>query len=204
MPIDADLLAKQVDLAYDFIDVLHRTAIDVIREVEAQLTQARGVRCIRSKGYGYYTNWLTTSIARPQAQVADSFAVYLRKLEDKNARTPFDGNVPPIAFLKIVLHEPGLKHPEVRFGLLTNIKQMPGRSEKKFEDIAYRLSEQAFAGPACIHRGAIHTSYHDAYVFLNIEGHGVRLADLVDSKTIAEKIVEPLSELFLSQEESRE
>lgn len=200
MRIDVDRLAKQIALAYTLINAVHLQAIDVIREVETQLRTARNIRCLQPRGYGYYTDPLSTSIARPQAQVASSFTVYLRRFEDEVEQTPFDARVPPIAFLKVVLRERGMQHPEVRFGVLTHIERASGRPESKFEDIAYRLADRALGGPAWIHRGKIECPYEDAYVTLDIEGSAVRLADLTDSETIAKEIVEPLLRLFSHQE----
>lgn len=196
MNIDADRLAKQVELAYHFVDVLHKQVIALIRDVETQLAQARGIRCLQPRGYGYYTDSLSTSIDRPRAQIASYLAVYLRVFEDEIENTPFDGQVPPIYFLKVVLHEDGLEHPEVRFGVLTDIEQAPGRPEKKFEEIVNTLTERAFVGPAWSKRDVIEESYQDAYVGLQIQGRGVRLADLPDSEAIAERIVDPLLAMY--------
>ena len=192
MTIDADRLAEQVDLAYAFIDALHRQVIDLIKEVEAQLARAEDVRCLRPGGYGYYTNALSTSLERPQSQVADYFAVYLRQFGDIVENTPFRDTMPPIAFLKVVLREQDLTHPEVRFGVLTEIQRQPGRLEEKFEDVAYRLTERAFVGLPWTERGLIEERYEDAYVAMNVTGRAVRLADLPSSEAIATEIVDPL------------
>jgi len=196
MRIDADRLAEQVELAYHFVDVLHKQAIALIKDVETQLAQARGIRCLQPGGYGYYTDSLSTSLERPRAQIANYLAVYLRKFEDGVQNTPFDGNVPPICFLKVVLREEGLAHPEVRFGVLKEIEKAPGRPESKFEDIANILFERAFLSPAWSSRGEIQEPYKDAYVDLQIRGRGVRLADLPDSEAVAERIVDPLLTMF--------
>lgn len=200
MTVDADRLAKQVDLAYDFIHALHGRVIDLIVDAEAQLARAEDVRCLRPKGYGYYTNALSTSIERPQAQVADYFAVYLRRFEGRIEHTPFEPNTPPIAFLKVVLRERGLTHPEIRFGVLSCIDQAPDRAEERFEEIAYQLAERAFVGPAWIDRGRIERTYGDAYVSMEITGQAVRLADMPNSEAIARLIVEPLRAMFLAAE----
>ena len=200
MTVDADRLAKQVDLAYDFIRALHGRVIDLIVETEAQLARAEDMRCLRPKGYGYYTNALSTSLERPQAQVADYFAVYLRRFEGRIDHTPFEPNTPPIAFLKVVLRERRLTHPEIRFGVLSGIDQAPERPEERFEEIAYQLAERAFFGPAWIDRGLIEQTYEDTYVSMEIAGQAVRLADVPNSEAIATLIVEPLRGMFLTTE----
>jgi hypothetical protein len=196
MAIDADRLAEQVELAYHFVDVLHKQVIALIKDVETQLAQERGIRCLQPRGYGYYTDSLSTSLERPHAQIARYLAVYLREFEDGIQNTPFDGNVPPICFLKVVLREEGLEHPEVRFGVLKAIEKAPGRPESKFEDIANILFERAFVGPAWSGRGEIQDTYEDAYVRFQMWGRGVRLADLPDSEAIAGRIVDPLLAMF--------
>jgi hypothetical protein len=198
MSVDPDRLAEQVDLAYHFVDALHRQVIALIRDVEAQLAQLEDIHCLRPGGYGYYTNALSTSLERPQAQVADYFAVYLRRFEGGVENTPFEERMPPIAFLKVVLREQGLEHPEVRFGVLTDIRQRPGRPEEKFEDVAYRLTERAFGGPPWTGRGLIEERYEDAYVAMDVTGRGVRLADLPDSEAIAMEIVNLLVGMVLA------
>ena len=200
MTVDADRLAKQVDLAYDFIHALHGRVIDLIVDAEAQLARAEAMRCLRPRGYGYCTNALSTSLERPQVQVADYFAVYLRRFEGRIEHTPFEPNTPPIAFLKVVLRERGLTHPEIRFGVLSRIHRAAGRPEERFEEMAYQLAERAFLGPAWIDRGRIEQDYEDAYVSMEITGEAVRLADVPDSEAIATLIVEPLRALFLAAE----
>jgi hypothetical protein len=196
MTVDPDQLAEQVDLAYAFIDALHGQVVALIKDVEAQLARTCDVHCLRPGGYGYYTNALSTSLERPQTQLADYFAVYLRAFESAIENTPFAGGVPPIAFLKVVLREDGLTHPEVRFGVLTDVRQQPGRPEEKFEDVAYRLTERAFSGPPWVGRGDLAYAYDDAYVAMHVEGRGVRLADLPDSEAVARRIVDPLVAMF--------
>ena len=49
MSIDADRLAHQVKLAYDFIDALHRQALGLIKDVETQIGEAaEALECLQS------------------------------------------------------------------------------------------------------------------------------------------------------------
>lgn len=57
MTIDAELLADQVKLAYNFMETLHQQALSLIKDVEGQLS-SRKFRCLRPGGYRYTANSL--------------------------------------------------------------------------------------------------------------------------------------------------
>lgn len=198
--IDADRLAKQVKLAYEFMEALHGQAIALIKDVETQLTQApEELQCLRPGGYRFMVNPLSYSLERPQATIADYYAVYFRRFADRVKNTPLDQNVPPIAFLKIVLRERGLEHPEVRFGVVTEVAKSPERTHpwpKKFEDVINHVTSRVLVGPAWFGRENVRHNHKDRYISLTMHGTGVRLADLPDSEAIAERIIDPLLAMY--------
>jgi len=199
MDIDADRLAEQVKLAYEFIDALHGQAIALIKDVETQLAQESELQFLRPGGYRYTVNPLSYSLERPQVPIADYYAVYFRHFEGRVKTTPLDGTVPPIGFLKVVFRERGLEHPEARFGVLTSIEKPPERADgfpSKFEDIVNTVTQRAVAGPAWHGREVARQNYQDSYITLTMQGMGVRLADLRDSEAVAEHIVKPLLAMF--------
>lgn len=199
MDINADLLTEQVKLAYDFIEALHGQAIALIKDVETQLAQEADLRLLRPGGYRYTINPQSYGLERPQVPVADYFAVFFRQFEGRVTNTPFDGAVPPIGFLKVVFRERGLKHPETRFGVLTNIKKPLERTERypqKVEDIVGHLADRAIVGTSCCAELGETRTYEHSYVTLRIEARAVRLVELPDSEAIAERIVDPLLVMF--------
>ena len=193
--IDADRLAEQVRLAYEFVDALHGQGIALIKDVETQLMQAtEELQCLRPRGYRFVTNELSLSLERPQPTIADSYAVFFRHFDGAVKTTPLGGQVPPIGFTKVVFRERGLEHPETRYGILTEFFKPEGREgswPKKVEEIANHIARRALSDPAWFGR-EVSESYEDSYVGFHIRGAGVRLADLPDSEAIAEMIVDPL------------
>ena len=200
MDIDADRLAKQVKLAYEFVEALHGQALALIKDVETQLAQApEELQCLRPGGYGFTVKPLSMSLERPQATIADYYAVCFRHFEGKAKNTPLDRNVPPIGFLKIVLRERGLEHPEVRFGVMTKIAKPAERTDRwptKFEDVVSLITNRALIGPPWFGQETVKQDYQDIYISLVIHGTGVRLADLPDSEAIADRIIEPLLAMY--------
>jgi len=201
MDIDADRLAKQVKLAYEFVEALHGQALALIKDVETQLAQApEELQCLRPGGYRFAVNSLSFSLERPQATIANYYAVCFRHFKDRIKNTPLGPDVPPIAFLKVVLRERGLEHPEVRFGIVSEVTKSPEKVDawpKKFEDvISYIIASRALVGPAWSDQEAVTKPYHDGYISLAIRGKGVRLADLPDSEAIAVNIVDPLLAMY--------
>ena len=200
MNIDADHLAKQVKLAYDFMEVLQGQALALIKDVETQLTQApEELQCLRPGGYRFTVNPLSYSLERPQVPIADYFAVYFRHFADRVKNTPLDQNVPPIGFIKIVLRERRLEHPEVRFGVITKVAKPAERADRwpnKFEDIVSNITNRALKGPPWSGRGPVKQDYQDSFISLAIHGTGIRLADLPDSEAIADKIIDPLLAMY--------
>jgi hypothetical protein len=200
MNIDADRLANQVKLAYEFMEALHGQALALIKDVETQLAQAlEELQCLRPGGYRFAVNSLSLSLERPQATIADYYAVYFRHFAGRVKNTPLDGNVPPIAFLKIVFRERNLEHPEVRFGVLTEVAKPADRADswpKKFEDIINNITRRSLGDPAWFSRETISQDYQDIYISFAIRGKGVRLADLPDSEAIAERIIDPLLAMY--------
>jgi hypothetical protein len=195
MDIDADRLAQQVELAYDFIEALHGQAIALIRDVETQLEQEAELRLLQPGGYRYTINPQSYGLERPQVPIADFFAVFFRRFEGRARTTPLDGTVPPIGFVKVVFRERGLRHPEVRFGVLTRIQKPPERSEswpKKVEDVVSRIADRALVELPWGDEAGGTRPYEDSYLSLHVEGKGVRLAELPDSEAIAARIVDPL------------
>lgn len=199
MDIDDRRLAEQIKLAYEFIETLHGQAIALIKDVEAQLVQASGLQLLRPGGYRYTVNPTSYSLERPQVSIADYFAVYFRYFEGRVRNTPLDGDVPPIGFLKIVFRERGLAHPEVRFGVLTDIHKPLDRADtfpQKFEDVVGTLTQRAFVGSVWNSEDGVQQDYEDAYIILKVQGKGVRLIELVDSEAVADRVVLPLVEMF--------
>lgn len=201
MSIDADLLAQQVELAYEFLETLHGQAIALIKDMETQLAQApEELQCLRPGGYKYVVNPLSYGLERPQAIIADYYAVCFRHFEGRITNTPLDREVPPIAFVKVVLREHGLEHPEVRFGIMTEIAKAPERGAdqwpKKVEDLVSLFPQRAMKGPVWSDQGDIEFEHQDAYATAKLRGAGVRLADLPDSEAVDQRIVEPLLALY--------
>ncbi len=200
MSIDADRLAKQVKLAYDFMEALHGQVLALIKDVETQLAQApEELRCLRPGGYRFTVNPISLSLDRPQATMVDYYAVYFRHFVGRIRNSPLDQNVPPIGFLKIVLRERGLEHPEARFGVITEVEKPAERGDSwpsKFEDIISNITNRALIGPPWSSRGRVKQDYQDIYISLVINGTGVRLADLPDSEAIADKIIDPLLAMY--------
>ena len=204
MNIDADRLANQVKLAYEFMEALHGQALALIKDVETQLAQApEELQCLRPGGYKFAVNPLSYGLERPQATIADYYSVYFRHFADRVKNTPLDGNVPPITFLKIVFRERGLEHPEVRFGVMTEVAKPAERAHpwpKKFEDVINHITSRALVGPPWSGRGTVEQKYQDSYISLTVCGTGVRLADLPDSEAIAERIIDPLLAMYREAE----
>jgi len=200
MYIDADRLAKQVKLAYEFMEALHGQALALVKDVETQLAEApEGLQFLRPGGYGFTVKPLSMSLERPQATIADYYAVCFRHFEGRVKNTPLDRNVPPIGFVKIVLRERGLEHPEVRFGVFSKVEKPADRADawpKKFEDVVKRIMYQAVVGPAWSGRETVSQEYQASYISLAIRGKGVKLADLPDSEAIAERIIDPLLKMY--------
>ena len=125
MSIDADRLAQQVKLAYDFIDALHRQALDLINDVETQTgAAAEPLECLLSGGSHIFTaNRMSYSLDTPRPVIANYYAAFFRHFPEHQRRTsrttPVDEHTPPIAFVMVVLRERGMDHPEVRFGVIT-------------------------------------------------------------------------------------
>lgn len=200
MKIDADHLAEQVKLAYEFMEILHSQALAIIKEVETQLAQSpEELKCLRPGGYRYHMNVHSTSLERPQPNVADYYSVCFRYFEDRIMNTPLAGKVPPLGFVKIVMRERDLKHPEIRFGVITHLQRQEQRTHKwpaKVEDVIGLIHQQAFGGPSWVSRKKVEVEYEDSYVRITAEGRGVRLADIPSSDTIAKLVVDPFLEIY--------
>jgi hypothetical protein len=203
MGVDADRLTEQVKLAYEFIEVLHGQAIALIKDVETQLAQQANLRFLRPGGYRFAINPQSYSLENPQVPVADYYAVCFRRFEGRVRNTPLDGDVPPVGFLKVVFRERGLDHPEVRFGVFRSMKKPEERTHswpKKVEDIVGHLVDRALVGPPWIDRGEVRNDYEHAYVVLEMQGRGIKLAEISDSEAIATRIVEPVVEMIEAAE----
>jgi hypothetical protein len=202
MSIDADRLAEQIKLAYDFMETLHGQAIALIKDVEGQLAQAdEELQCLRPGGnYRFAASPMSYSLERPQTAIADYYAAYFRHFEDRIKNTLLEGDTPPICFLKVVLRESGLEHPEARFGVITKLAKPEDRRGKfpsSFEKLINDpVSNKALDGPAWSSQGIVARDYQRSYVSMAIRGNGVRLAELPDSEAVAVRIVEPLLELY--------
>ena len=201
MSIDADRLAKQVKLAYEFINALHGQAIALNKDVETQLAQGSELQLLRPGGYRFTVNPLSYGLERPQVPIADYYAVYFRHFEGRVKNTPLDVTVPPIGFLKIVFRERGLKHPEVRFGIVTGVTKPPEQADDKwptkFEDLVAHLTARALIGsPPWFDREIVGQKYQDSYISVVIRGAAVRLTDLPNSEAIAQRIVDPLLAMY--------
>ncbi len=199
MNVDTNRLAHQVKLAYEFIETLHGQALALIKDVETQLAQAtEELQCLRPGGYRFTINPQTFSFERPQPTIANYYAVCFRHSENIIKKTPIDGNVPPIALLKIVLRERNLEHPEVRFGIITEVsKPEDYKWPKKFEDVVSRVVDRVLTGSLLgVDQETVQQNYQDNHISLSIRGKGIRLADLPDSEAIAEKIIDPLLMMY--------
>ena len=202
MSIDASRMAKQIKLAYEFMEALHGQAIALIKDVEAQVAQAdEELQSLRPGGnYRFAASPMSYSLERPQTAIADYYAVYFRYFPDRVKNTLLDGDVPPICFLKVVLRELQLEQPEARFGVITEIVKPAERGDKfprNFEDLINDpISNKALDGPAWSSQDTVTRPYERSYVSMAIRGKGVRLAELPDSEAIAVRIVEPLLEMF--------
>jgi len=201
MKIDAALLAKQIKLAYDFMESLHGQAISLLKDVETQLSQSpEDLQCLKPGGYRFTTNQMSYGLERAQPTIADYYALYFRQYRERAKNTQLDQDIPPICFLKVVLRELGLEHPEVRFGVLTQITKNADRGDKwpnKFEDMINDITFRALVGPPpWANRKTVREEYKDSYISLVVNGQGVRLALLPNSEAIADKIVDPLLKIY--------
>ncbi len=110
MSIDADRLAQQVKLSYEFIDALHGQALGLIKDVETQIGEtAEALECLRpGASYLFTANRMSYSLATPRPVIANYYAVFFRHFPERQGRTtPVDEHTPPIAFVMVVLHEHG-------------------------------------------------------------------------------------------------
>lgn len=202
MSIDADRLAQQVKLAYDFIDALHRQALGLIKDVETQVGEAtEALESLQSGGgYRFSANRMSYSLATPQPVTVNYYAAFFRHFPERQGRTtPVDEHTPPIAFVMVVLRERGMDHPEVRFGVLTSIARAAGRDDwpRTVEQTPTHVAGAALAGgPPWAGRGVQQRDYRDNYLSFSVTGAGVRLADLPDSEAVALKIVDPLLAMY--------
>jgi hypothetical protein len=200
MPIDADRLAQQVKLAYEFMEALHGQALALLKDLETQLAQtSEEFQFLRPGGYRYAVNAQSLSLERPQAALAEFYAVCFRRFEGRSKTTPLKGNVPLIGFIKIVLRERGLEHPEIRFGFLTDVEkpvERPQEWPRKVEDLVNHVTRRVLVGPAWYDQGTLERAHQDSYISLVIHGVAVRLADLPDSEAIAAEIIEPILEMY--------
>jgi hypothetical protein len=202
MSIDADRLAQQVKLAYDFVDALHRQALGLIKDVETQLGEAaEALDCLQPGGYRFIANRMSFSLATPQPAVADYYAAFFRHFPEQKIRTtPIDERTPLIAFVIAALRERGMDHPEVRFGVITSATRPAGREDswpRTVEQILTHVAEMALTGGLpWAGRGAQEQDYRDSYLSFHVTGEGVRLADLPNSETVALKVVEPLLAMY--------
>ena len=202
MSIDAERLSEQIKLAYDFMETLHGQAIGLIKDVEGQVAQAdEELQCLRPGGnYRFAATPMSYSLERPQTAIANYYAVYFRQFPDRVKNAPLDADVPPICFLKVVLREPKLEHPEARFGVITELVKPVERRDKfprNFEELINDpISNKALDGPAWSPQDTVSLNYDRSYVSMAIRGKGARLAELPDSEAIAVRIVEPLLEMF--------
>ena len=151
MSIDADRLAHQVKLAYDFIDALHRQALGLIKDVETQIGEAaEALECLQPGGsYRFTANRMSYSLATPQPVIANYYAAFFRHFpEQKRRTTPVDEHTPPIAFVMVVLHERDLDHPEVRFGVITSMTRAAGRDDwpRNVEQTPTHVADVALTG----------------------------------------------------------
>ena len=151
MSIDADRLAQQVKLGYEFIDALHRQALGLIKDVETQVGEAaEPLECLRPGGsYCFTTNGMSYSLATPQSVVANYYAAFFRHFpEQKKRTTPVDEHTPPIVFVMVVLRERKMDHPEVRFGVITSITRVAGRDAWPdiVEQTARYVADRALTG----------------------------------------------------------
>jgi hypothetical protein len=200
MKIDADRLAQQVKLAYEFLEALHGQALALLKDLETQLAQTpEEFQFLRPGGYRYAANEQSLSLERPQAALTEFCAACFRRFEGRAKTTPLKGDVPLIGFIKIVLRERGLEHPEVRFGILSDVKKPAQRSHEwpgKFEDVVNHVTRKVLLGPAWYGQGTLERAHRDNFISFTIHGTAVRLAGLPDSEAIAEKIVEPIVEMY--------
>lgn len=198
MSIDADRLAQQVKLAYEFIDALHGQALGLIKDVETQIGEAtEALECLRpGASYLFTANRMSYSLATPRPVIANYYAAFFRHFPERQGRTtPVDEHTPPIAFVMVVLRERGMDHPEVRYGVLTSMARVPGRDDwpRTVEQTPTHVADAALIGGLpWAGRGVQERDYRDNYLSFRLTGAGVRLADLPDSEAVALKVVDPL------------
>jgi len=207
MSIDADRLAHQVKLAYDFIDALHRQALGLIKDVETQVgAAAEALECLQPGGsYRFTINPTSNSLATPQPVVANYYAAFFRHFPAHQRRTsrttPVDEHTPPIVFVMVVLREHGMDHPEVRFGVITSMARAAGRQDNNWpsnvEQTPLHVAYAALTGgPPWAGRGVQERDYRDSSLSFHLTGAGVRLADLPDSEAVAREVVVPLLTMY--------
>jgi len=60
----------------------------------------------------------------------------------------------------------------------------------------YHVTRRVLVGPAWYGQGPLERAHRDSCISFTIHGAAVRLADLPDSEAVAEKIVEPVLEMY--------
>jgi len=136
---------------------------------------------------------------RPRTVIADYYSLFFHYFAQREKTIPLDGDVRSIAFVKVVLREHELRHPEVRLGVMTGVTKPPdlaGKWPKKFEELVSRLSHRALTRPAWSGRGTVEQLYQSSYVSLTVRGEGVRLSELPDSEAVANRVVNPLLKMY--------
>jgi hypothetical protein len=174
MSIDADRLAQQVKLSYEFIDALHGQALGLIKDVETQIGEtAEALECLRpGASYLFTANRMSYSLATPRPVIANYYAAFFRHFPERQGRTtPVDEHTPPIAFVMVVLHEHGMDHPEVRYGVLAAMTRVPGRDDwpRTVEQTPTHVADTALIGRLpWAGKGVQKRDYRDSYLSFHL------------------------------------
>lgn len=204
MSIDASKLAEQVKLAYDFIDALHSQALALIKDVELQLGEtsreagAQLAALRPGNNYQFATNSMSKAMDMPRPVVTNYYAAFFKVGSGRAKQSPADGRT-PMAFVKVVLRERDLDHPEVRFGVVSELTRGSQRAKagpQTIEQLAMRIAESVLDSRSLTGSKQYEVEYSDSSLRCHVSGRAVRLADLPDSEAVAHKVVEPLLEMF--------
>lgn len=193
--MDHAFFAKQVKLAYDFMDALHQQALALIKDVEGQVSE-RGIRCMRPGGYKFNYNSVSASLEQPKPVLTDFYSVcFIRSSSTATtSNTSFNDEIPLIGFLRVTLRERNLHQPEVRYGVITKLEKPDTRKDSwptKVEELLSTFATDAFSGDNWCKK-----SYKDGYVDMTYAGESVPFAALTDSEAIFVKVVDPLLKLL--------
>ena len=188
-------LSMQVELAYDYMNTLHSQALALLKDVEAQLSENEDrIVAIRPGGYRFTTNELSMGLETPRPSIAEFYGMCFRHKESgKVVATPFVKPMPAIGFVKVVLFEPSLGSPEVRYGVLRDIERLDQSDKGKFEDVVTDVMRYATLRSATKNNDIEEKNWKNSKVSMNVSMRWVGLSRVTTSEDVGRLIVANLS-----------